>query len=199
MTRPLNIVYFFEDIAHENFVKSIVHRIAGEKRKSIIEKVGNATSGSVVWLEFDQYLRDIYNGILPIPDVLIVVIDGNCKKDSEVRRIIKNKIEHAKVNIPHLVNAIPNPHIERWYLGDQSALKEILPKSNPKCPRYKCQHDRYKKALKKAIRDGGLDPILGGAEYGQDIATLIDLYQLGRVDRSFKRFLDELTAGIGSY
>lgn len=113
--------------------------------------------------------------------------DGNCKKVAQVRQHIQQEVASKGVNIPHLVCAVPNPHIERWYLEDQQAFKKVLPKAQPEKLRYECERDRYKKALIEVIRAAGVEPLLGGAEYGEDIAKILDTSGL---DRSFNTFSD---------
>jgi hypothetical protein len=196
MTNTLRIVYFFEDLAQEGFIKGLIRRIAEEKDVKIVEEVLNATHGSIIWIELEQFLRDIYHGILSIPDVLIIVIDGNCSTAIKVRKIIQQKVAQANIGLPYLACAVPNPHIERWYLEDPQALRQILPGAEPNCPRYKCQQDRYKNALKNAIRKAGVEPAQGGAEYGNDIAQLLNFYTLGKRDKAFKLFVDEVKQAI---
>jgi hypothetical protein len=196
MTNALRIVYFFEDLAHEQFIRGLIRRIAKEKGVKILEEVLNATRGSRIWIELEQFLRDIFNGILSVPDILVIVIDGNCSTAIKVRKAIQQKVAQAKINVPYLACAVPNPHIERWYLEDPKALRQILPGAEPNCPQYKCEQDRYKNALKNAIRKAGLEPSLGGAEYGNDIAQLLDFYTLSKRDNAFKLFVDEVKQAI---
>lgn len=103
-------------------------------------------------------------------------------------------IEKSGAAITHLVFAIPNPHIERWYLEDQGAWVQVLPGARAKKIKYKCERDRYKNELKKAIRAAGVEPLLGGAEYGEEIAKALNSQQL---DRSFQDFWRDLRREFG--
>jgi hypothetical protein len=85
---------------------------------------------------------------------------------SQVRQGIEREMRKQKVGVPHLVCAVPDPHIERWYLEDQRALKAVLPGARPPKLSYRCERGRYKQARRQAIRDAGVEPLLGGAEYG---------------------------------
>jgi len=193
MSRRLEVVCFCEDIAHERFIRGLIQRAAEDHGVSAHIRVLNATHGSRVWLEFRQYLQELAKGQHLLPDVLVVVIDGNCKGASQVRQDIEREVHKQNVGVPHLVCAVPNPHIERWYLDDQQALKSVLPGARPQKLSYKCERDWYKQALRQAIRDAGVEPLLGGAEYGEDIARIL---QPSRLDRSFQTFWKELSAAF---
>lgn len=195
MSRPWRVVCFFEDIAHERFITALIQRAAEEQKVTPQIKVVNATHGSKVWPEFRQYLRELKAEWETLPDVLVVVMDGNCRKAAQVRRDIEQEVAESGVNIPHLACAVPDPHIERWYLEDQQAIKAVLPKAQPKKLRYKCEHDRYKQALIETIRAAGIEPLLGGAEYGKDIAHHLNPSRLGR---SFQTFWKDLCAAFKS-
>lgn len=194
MNHTLQVVCFFEDIAHERFITALIKRAAEQQNVTPAIKVLNATHGSRMWKEFRQYLRELEAEVTPLPDVFIVVMDGNCQKATEVVRKIEDEVKKVSVTLPRLVCAVPDPHIERWYLEDQQAFKKVLPRAQPpKKLRYKCEHDRYKRALIEAIRAAGVEPLLGGAEYGEDIAKVLDP---SRLDRSFKTFWRDLCSAL---
>lgn len=184
MSRSRRVVCFCGDVAHERFIQEIIHRAAERKGTAVDIQMRNATHGSRVWTELRQYLREVKVFPQPLPDVLVVVADGNCKAarvrseiDQEVRRVFPTK--------PDLVCAVPDLHIERWYLEDQRALKKVIRNAKPRKLSYKCDRDRYKQALKDAIRAAGIEPALGGAEYGEAIARNLDPR---RLDASFRTF-----------
>jgi len=193
MSCRLKVVCFCEDIAHERFIRGLIQRAAEDHGVSPPHiRVLNATHGSKVWLEFRQYLQELAKGREPLPNVLVVVIDGNCEKPNTVRRNIEEEVRKQRLSI-HLVCAVPDPHIERWYLDDQQALKSVLPEARPQKLSYKCERDRYKRALRQAIRDAEVEPLLGGAEYGEDIARTLEP---SRLDRSFRTFWKDLSAAF---
>jgi hypothetical protein len=104
MSRVLRVVYFFEDIAHERFVRSLTKRVARECGVEIEEDVRNATHGSKVWSEWRQFLREIRKGWVPQPDVLVVVVDGDCRGAAQVRR----QLEEEAVRI--------EPRFSAWFV-----------------------------------------------------------------------------------
>jgi hypothetical protein len=189
MRSTCRVTCFFEDVAHERFIKTIIKRVAQQVGIQAEISVRSATHGSQVWRDLEQYLRDIKAKAEPMPDVLVVVIDGDCQKEMQVRRRVQGLA--SKYGFPNefVVCAIPNPHIERWYLEDQQALVQVIPNAKPQKLRYKCEPDWYKRELVETIRRAGIEPLLGGAEYGDEIARSLDP---NRLDRSFQNFWDEL-------
>jgi hypothetical protein len=79
--------------------------------------------------------------------------------------------------------------MERWYLEDQRALSEVIPGVNYQKLKEKCERDWYKRALVETIQRAGIEPSLGGAEYGADIAQKLNPE---RMDKSFQDFWKEL-------
>ena len=96
--------------------------------------------------------------------------------------------------------AVPDPHIERWYLLAPHTLQQVLGVSIVlDVPPYKCERGRYKRALREAIQQAGIIAPLGGIEYGPDVARTLDLYTVGRADPGFKHFVDELREGLSPF
>ena len=199
-TSTLNIGYFLEDVAHENFVKTLVTRVAlemGFSSEDLNHDVRNAIGGKGrATRELRQFLRDVKSGgELPFT-ILVVAIDGNCQRDREKRDEIAKIVQQT--NYPGTpVCVVPDPHIERWYLIDQNAFcKAIEIDFRPEIPSYKCEWGRYKRAMQEAFSKADLAPPLGGAEYGEDIALKIVFYTVQREDAAFKHFISELRAAL---
>ena len=93
-----------------------------------------------------------------------------------------------------LVFAVPDPHIERWYLADQRAFNEAVgPAAAPEMPRYKCEQDFYKQLLLDRFAAANVSTLSVGPEFGRPIADKIDFKALERADRKgFKKFTDDL-------
>jgi len=106
--------------------------VAEEKNQQVSIEVLNATEGSKVWEELRQYLQECSRGKRRLPDLLVVVKDGNCEGLQQVRRRIQELVRKCAPQIPQLVSAVPDPHIERWYLEDQKALNAICRVRGPK-------------------------------------------------------------------
>jgi hypothetical protein len=199
----IRVGYFLEDVGQENFVRALVVRVAREiglAPQQIRHEVRNATGGrGMVLKELQRFLRDV-NHERERPFVLLVVaIDGDChgyrQRRDEIRALVEQSGYPGAV-----ICAVPDPHIERWYLADPRGLRQVLDANTvPQVPTYKCERGRYKQALRDAIRQTGIIALLGGLEYGSDVAEALDLYAVGKADAGFKHFVDELRAGLAPF
>lgn len=199
----IRIGYFLEDIGQEHFLKALVNRVAREMgllSGRLRHEVRNATGGrGKVMGELRSFLRDVSREREQLFALLVVAIDGDCRsyqgRRNEIRAVVDQSGYPGTV-----VCAVPNPHIERWYLADPRGLEQVLEVSSiPVVPPYKCERGRYKQALRDAIRQTGIIAPLGGLEYGPDIAEVLDLYTVGKVDAGFKHFLDGLRAELAFF
>jgi hypothetical protein len=162
--------------------------------------VRNATGGRGKALdELRRFLRDVRRERERPFALLVVAIDGDCRGYRERRDEIRAIVKQSGYLGP-VICAVPDPHIERWYLADPRGLQQVLEAGNaPEVPTYKCERGRYKQALRDAIRQTGVVAPLGGLEYGPDVAEVLDLYTVGKADAGFKHFLDELRAELALF
>jgi hypothetical protein len=188
MKQPIQVTCFFEDVAQERFLKALIERAGARLGPQLTIRVRNATHGSRVWKELASYFQDLEKGVEAQPDLLVVSLDSDCKNRGEVRKEVQSLADRYGFLKP-LVCAIAEPHVERRYLEDQEALAKLFPGIKSQKLKYKCEKDWYKKALVEAIRSAGIEPLLGGAEYGADIAQHMNPQ---RLDKSFQAFWDEL-------
>lgn len=197
----IRIGYFLEDIGHQRFLEAIVLRIVQEFGSVVglaQPEVLNATGGrGKVFTELQDFLRDVSRQRERPFDLLIVAIDGNCRGYVPIRDEVLAKVSQTGY-AGFVACAVPNPHIERWYIADPSALQQVLGVA-PNAPRCKCERALYKNALRDAIRQAGIVAPLGGIEYGADIAAVLNLYAVGRSDAGFKHFLDTLREGLAGF
>jgi hypothetical protein len=197
MPEPLTIGYFLEDIAQERFITSLVQRVADDLMVAVTQDVRNATGGKGrVMAELQRYLRDVRVGCAPLHLLLVVVIDGNCVSYQTKRQ----QIEQVKERTGYpgtLLCAVPDPHIERWYLADAEGFSRAIEVGEPPAPpTYKCERHRYKQALRQAFREAGIQPQLGGAEYAGEIVAQMNLYRAGQADAALKHFIDDLRVAL---
>ena len=181
------IALFVEDYAHRQVIGALVQRIAEECEIAIQLDWRNAVRGhGKVIAELNDYMRDLKRQGGPWPDLIVVATDANCKGINERTREIGVLDEAAP-----MILAIPDPHIERWLLLDGAAFKAVFGKGCD-APDQKCDRNRYKQRLIEAIHATGTIPILGGIEYAEDIVQQININRVAQVDRSFRRFVEEL-------
>jgi hypothetical protein len=195
--------YFLEDIAHEKFITALVRHIAekmGVSSETLDFVIYNASGGKgKVMTELRRFLRDVQRGRISSTPVLVVTIDGNCQgyteKYNEITQLAA-KYEHAG----NLVCAIPDPHIERWYIADPAGLQKALDASTqPELPSYKCERARYKQAIRDVFANVGIRPLLGGVEYGDAVVNAMDLYTAQQADPALKHFVENLQAALSPF
>jgi hypothetical protein len=193
----IRILYFLEDLAQEGFITSLVKRVAVEESiatDTLVHDIRSSRGGSRVIQEFKEFIRDTSKVGSSDIDFLVVAIDGNCRGyNNRVRDLDK----YIKSNHPlegRVVYAVPDPHIERWYLMDQRALKagiglDIV----PNLPPYKCKRDHYKQVINQALKQSNVNSLLGGAEYAERIVdNIANLESLGQQNAGFHSFLENL-------
>ena len=181
------IALFVEDDAHQQVIGALVRRIAAEfnivARFDWRSAVGG--HGKVV-TELANYMRDLKRQGSPWPDLIVAATDANCKGLNERGK----EIGHLDAPAP-VILAIPDPHIERWLLLDGAAFMAVFG-TGCDAPDQKCDRGRYKQQLIEAIHTAGTTPLLGGIEYAEDIVKEMNIDRASRLDRSFKRFVEDL-------
>ena len=181
------IALFVEDDAHQQVIGALVRRIAAEfnivARLDWRSAVGG--HGKVV-TDLANYMRDLKRQGSPWPDLIVAATDANCKGLNERGK----EIGHLDAPAP-VILAIPDPHIERWLLLDGAAFKAVFG-TGCDAPDQKCDRGRYKQQLIEAIHTAGTTPLLGGIEYAEDIVKEMNIDRASRLDRSFKRFVEDL-------
>lgn len=180
------ISLFVEDDAHQKIIGTLVQRVAAESGTAVRLEWRNAVDGyGAVVREFDDYLRDLslQGGY---PDLIVVATDANCKGLNERTR----ELERLDVPVP-VIQAIPDPHIERWLLLDGAAFRDVVGLGCD-APDQKCERERYKQLLINAIYNAGITPSLGGIEFAEDIVQRMNLERVMQADRSLNRFVSEI-------
>lgn len=196
----IRLGYFLEDVGQEAFIITLANRIAEgvgltaqdlhHDPRSVIGGEGRAMS------ELRRFLLDVNRGLERVFDVLIVAIDSNCQGYTEKRNEILRVVEQTSYP-GTVVCALPDPHIERWYLADPQALRQAIGADvQPEAPSYKCERGRYKQALRQALRQADIVAPLGGAEYGPEVAGALDIYTVSQKDTAFKHFVEELRGSL---
>jgi hypothetical protein len=192
----MRIGLFSEDEGHRALLESLTSRIAAEEGVEAILEVRNAQGGLGRAIKaLKQYGIDLASGIDSYLEVLIVAIDGNCRGTSTRKAQIRDALGSRYPG--SLVLAVPDPHVELWYLADRHAVAHVLDQNYAAdVPRQKCERGRYKTALRDAFSRGGVDPVAGGIEFGGDIGQTMDLREACRNDAALNSFVGELRASL---
>ncbi len=190
MAARKRIVFFLEDAAQEAIMPPLFGRLlrdGGVGPERFEFRVLNSRGGDSIGA-YERFLKELAGGSQFAADALVVGSDGNCKGHAVRREQLR---EIAKSNAPmvSIITAVPDPHVERWYMIDPLALANAV--GCPvvaAVPAYKCAKDHYKQLLREAFLGSGVSPPLGGVEYGPECAYTMDLYAAGKED-----------AGLGDY
>jgi len=191
------ILYFLEDRAQEGFIKALVERVAKEEANdlgTLIHQIRSARGGYRVIAAFREFIRDTIKRQPPEADFLIVAIDGNCKGHDERVRELEKFVKPTHPFKDKIIYAVPDPHIERWYIMDQRAFKEgVGLDRGPDLPSYKCKKEHYKQVLNRSLRESNVSSLLGGVEYAEKIVDNIEnLELLAKQNAGFQNFVEAL-------
>ena len=194
----IRILYYLEDRAQEGFITAIVKRIAEKEdipENLLFNDIRSARGGQNIKVfksDFEDFIKDSVKMI--DNDIIVISRDGNCKGHNKLIKDLEKLLKEDHPFKSRIVYAIPNPHIERWYLIDQKAFKVgVGIDKAPELPQYKCDKNYYKDILHRTLKESGINSLLGGAEYAERIVNnMEDLYSLGKQDEGFKEFVDRL-------
>ncbi len=186
-----SVSLFVEDFGHEEFLKALLYRVAGEygieiRLRSVSVRGGH---GKVI-SELRRFMRDLQRGGTPLPDLLVIAIDSNCKGHAQRKKEIDRRVPPAYA--PFAIMVIPDPHIERWMLVDSAAFKAVFGKGC-QAPDHKCDKDRYKKLLIEAIKqaDASIPLRFGGFEFAREIVRNLDIKTVR--DASLQELISDVT------
>ena len=190
MAEEVFAVLLAEDRAHELFLKPLLRRLAEESGATMEIRVISAQGGHGVALaEYRTYqrARSILFAGDPVPDLVVVALDGNCSSFAETRASIEDATDDTLRT--RLVTACPDPHIERWYLADPAALKRLVGQA-PTLGATKCERHYYKRLLAETLRGGRYPAVrYDDTEFAPRIVEEMDLHRAGRNDHSLRAFL----------
>jgi len=130
VVRSLLVGFFVEDVAQINFIVSLVRRVASDLDPTldIQDRALNATGGRArVLAELRGFLQDVRSGHI-LPDALVIAMDCDCQRRARVAQELDRVV--ADVNVAGCtVFALPEPHIERWYMAGRAAANNRSPRN----------------------------------------------------------------------
>ena len=187
-----DISIFCEDSFHENFVGAMLHRFGLDYGVAISCRFLSSRGGlPKMQTEFKEFLRDLGRERIAPPDCILAVLDANCAGYNE-RKGIMDRVLETFPRFQQIVSyAIPDPHIERWMLVDDMAFQAVFGRGCT-LPALKCAKNEYKQLLAKEIRDSGVEPLLGGAEFAEDIVNKMNIGRAEVREASLGLFLRAL-------
>ena len=192
----LKVLIFVEDVAQENLIRKLFFRIAKESGldpERLDVSVPYSRGGASIQA-LKRYLNDY--SIESDVDCFVLGSDGNCNGFTEKKRTLQKNLEKFGA-LDRTILAIPDPHIERWYVIDPKALSKAVGATiRNNSPKHKCDKGHYKKILQKAILSANVEPLQGGAEYGQDVGEHLDFYKISKEDSGFRFFVEQVKAWV---
>jgi hypothetical protein len=197
MAARRRVAFFLEDTAQEALIPALFRRLVEEEGYPTdqCEYFVLSARGGGSLKSLKQFLKDAKRRSHLAADVLVVGSDANCKGFVSRRDLISHIAAKSPFEI--VIPAIPDPHIERWYLLDMQALRQAsgVPIVGD-VPAYKCDKHRYKILLRDAFRESGIIPPMGGIEYGELVAANMDLYSACKLDAGLAAFVDRVRSWI---
>lgn len=192
MAKHFHVDLLCEDRGHEQFLSPLIQRIVVEFGLLLDLRVVSARGGAPrLDLELELFRKSIeFNSRKP--DAIVIGQDGNCngwlKTADQIKARLGSKLAHL------LVPACPDPHVEKWYLADQSAFTKVVGGGRISLSTAKCQRDYYKRLLTKAIGDAGHFDGSGGLDFGPDLVAQMDIFATCRSNPDLASFVDGLRA-----
>ena len=194
----MDVLYFVEDAAHETFMRALVTRAAahfGCDSGAWHHDVRISHGKGRTLRDMRLFLRDIVSGELVSPDLLILTVDGDCEANATRQRV--DELVEQTGYIGPLLLAVPDPHIERWYMSDPEALRVVSGSTIlPPLPAIRCRKDLFKNSLRQVFVNAGINPPLGGTEYGDEIVARMDVFRARQNDSSLDRFFNDAQAAF---
>jgi hypothetical protein len=192
-----SVVLYCEDSGHEQFVRALLSRVAAELGLGVDVRTASGRGGhGLAMTEFRAWQRAIAGGgglHFEIPDLLVLMIDANCKGWANVRRELEGAVDPRI--FPRCAIGCPDPHIERWCLADPQAVQDVLGIAGPADPG-KCERALYKNLLRRTILAADQPILTTAMEYAPDLVAAMDFFRAGRNQPSFKHFADEIRSAL---
>lgn len=191
------LALFCEDRGHESFTRAIAQRLAGEVGISLDIRVISASRGKGMAIsQLKGWQRSFERGLaVGKPDLLAVVIDGNCTgfqtKHREIAQLIQTHV------FPSYVIGCPDPHVERWCFADAEAFEQVVGIAPPPDPG-KCDRGVYKRLLRDSLDRSGQVVLIDEMEVAPDIVRVADLYRASKTQPSLGAFVDDLRRALST-
>ncbi|TMQ07949.1 MAG: DUF4276 family protein [Deltaproteobacteria bacterium] len=189
------LAVFCEDRGHEVFTRALVSRLANDLEIEVAITAVSASRGKGMALsQLRGWQRSFERGLMVgKPDVLIVVIDGNCVSSQTKRREVEALI--LQEVFPAFVIGCPDPHVERWCFADPDAFQRVVG-VNVRPDPGKCERGAYKRMLRDALREAEQPILTDEMEIAPEILREIDLYRAGITQPSLGSFIQDLQAAL---
>lgn len=188
---PRGVAIFCEDNGHEQFLRALLARLSESEGVAVEPRFVSARGGHGRAIkELKAWQKLVARGVVVgRPDLLVVMIDGNCKGWNAKRREIEEALDAGL--FPSVVIGVPDPHVERWCIADGAAWLAVVGAAAPADPG-KCERDLYKKLLADALAAAGVTVITDEMELAPDLVSRMNLHAAGKAQAALGTFIREL-------
>lgn len=193
-SRP-TVALYGEDRGHVQVTEALLRRLIRDLGVAVALDTRNGRGGRGRALaELQAWQRALKTSrALGIPDLLVVVIDGNCNGPNATRREIEAQLD-ATV-FPRVVIGVPDPHIERWFLADPEAFCALVGAAPPPDPG-KCGRDVYKKLLRDTLDAAGTPIVTDVLELAPDLIPTMDLFRVAKAQPALGQLVQDLRRAL---
>lgn len=189
---------YCEDVGHESFVRPLIKRLVRDANVAAHLEVQSGRGGAgraVTELRGWQLLY--LGGRATRPDLLLIVLDGNCTGANEKRREILDLVSDQAA--PDVVVGIADPHVERWMLADGEAFRQVVGKYPPADPG-KCERGAYKRILAASAEEAGtLVLTTPMQDLAPDFVEVMNLYRAEKQRPDLGRFMKDIKAVLRKF
>lgn len=189
------VALFCEDQGHEQVGSALIRRLAREVGAHVLVDPMCARGGrGRAIAELKTWQRALQLGKKTgVPDLLVVLIDGNCEGVNATRKQIEPMIDPSVC--PVAVIGVPDPHVERWLIADPEAFTALIGAPPPADPG-KCGRDIYKRIIRETVERAGMPLLSDVLELSPDLIDSMDLFRAGKTQPALGQLLDELQRAL---
>lgn len=194
MAEPPRIHLYCEDDGHDQFVRSLVQRLALEigVEPSLATVSGRGGHGKAL-AELKAWQHQAAKGGMRPPDLLVVVIDTNCRGWHAGRQDVLDTIDTTLFQ--RFVVGCPDPHVERWCIADPVGFA-LTVGGPPLADPGKCERDLYKRLLRESLERAGQPILTNEMEFAPELVASMNLHRAGKAQPSLRGFIRDLRSGL---
>ena len=195
ISRRRRVVLFCEDQGHEQVGRALIERIAREVGACINldPRCARGGRGRAI-TELKVWQRALALGQMTgVPDLLVVLIDGNCEGVNATRKQIEPQLDRSVC--PDIIIGVPDPHVERWLIADIAAFTALVGVPPPADPG-KCGRDVYKRIIRETVERAGIPLLSDVLELAPELVDDMDLFRAGKAQPALGQLIDDLQRAL---
>lgn len=200
----VRIALFLEDSRMEQFLDALIRRVAREVNCQVyVSRYQGAGSG--IWVLLKKYLRRVRRARGLEHHLLIIAVDANCTDPAarrvEIQRHLTARYRRRTWCYPGpFVACVPVPYIERWYLCDPAALRQVTGAGlRGPLPAASCEpKHQFKQLLATVVRGSNIPSLAGGLELAEEIVDAMNWGTVRQTAPDLDKFVADLRRHLRS-